>query len=557
VLVRGGAGVGKTRLLAEVAALARRQGAVVASTRCFGTSGRLALAPVADWLRDEAVQAAVRTLAPAWRAEVGRLFPAGSAVACDGDGDGDGDRRSGPRAAADAWQRHRFFEGLARALLAVGRPTLLILDNIHWCDLETLAFLTFCLQLADGCSLLVAGTLRDDDPGTDPEFGEWLVRMRATGMLTELSLSPLATVDTTRLAEAVAGRALQPVEANLLQATTGGFPLYVIEAIRTLAAPDSILLPGRDLQAVLRMRFQQASAPAQEVAGLAAAVGTDFTLGLLTEASDLDADSVVRAVDELWQRRIVREAGDGYGFAHDLLREAAYAQVSPAKRWLLHRRVAQGMELLYADDLDAVAVQLADQYARGGRDARAVEYYRRAANVAAARFGHAEAVRLHRQALSVIERLPPGPGRDARELAVLEALAAPLNARKGFTSPEVQQTLERSIALAESLGRRETKVAAMVALWTTWFVMGRTADSYQLAVQALELLGPDPGLAGRAHFVVGVSAVSLGRHAEGLRHIELVIKLADPAMTMGVGTRADVHSMAFSAHAHWLVGHDR
>ena len=47
-------------------------------------------------------------------------------------------------------------------------------------------------------------------------------------------------------------------------------------------------------------------------------------------SSDLDADSVVRAVDELWQRRIVREAGDGYGFAHDMLRESAYAQVSPA-----------------------------------------------------------------------------------------------------------------------------------------------------------------------------------------------------------------------------------
>ncbi len=47
----------------------------------------------------------------------------------------------------DAWQRHRFFEGLARALLAVGRPMLLVLDNVQWCDQETLAFLTFCLGL--------------------------------------------------------------------------------------------------------------------------------------------------------------------------------------------------------------------------------------------------------------------------------------------------------------------------------------------------------------------------------------------------------------------------
>src|SRR5204863_9637661 len=74
-LVRGGAGVGKTRLVAEVAAMARLQGAVVTSTQCFGTSGRLALAPVADWLRNPAVQSATVTLNPAWQAEVDRLVP--------------------------------------------------------------------------------------------------------------------------------------------------------------------------------------------------------------------------------------------------------------------------------------------------------------------------------------------------------------------------------------------------------------------------------------------------------------------------------------------------
>ena len=131
VLVRGGAGVGKTRLVAEVAELARRQGAVVATAQCFGTAGRLALAPVADWLRNDAVRSAVATLDPAWRAEVARLVPVS------------GGRSTSSRATADAWQRHRFLEGLARALIAVQRPLLLVLDNMQWCDQETLAFITF------------------------------------------------------------------------------------------------------------------------------------------------------------------------------------------------------------------------------------------------------------------------------------------------------------------------------------------------------------------------------------------------------------------------------
>jgi DNA-binding SARP family transcriptional activator len=356
-VVRGGAGVGKTRLVAEVAGRARRQGAVVAGSQCFGTSGRLALAPVADWLRTPAVQSATAALDEPWRAEVGRLMPTGSR----------GGPRPGALAMAAAWQRHRFFEGLARALLGVGRPTLLVLDNLQWCDEETLAFLTFCLRLDSGARLLVAATARDDDPDESQGLGEWAGRMRSTGLLTELSLGPFEAADTARLAEAISGRPLAPADASLLQATTGGFPLYVIEALRGAAGPDEAARPTGDIRAVLRNRLEQVSAAAREVAGLAAAVGTDFSLDLLTEASDLDADGVVQGVDELWRRRIMREFGDGYDFTHELLREAAYLQVSPPKRWLLHRRVAQGLELVHSGDPDAVAAQLAQQYARGGR----------------------------------------------------------------------------------------------------------------------------------------------------------------------------------------------
>jgi DNA-binding SARP family transcriptional activator/tetratricopeptide (TPR) repeat protein len=544
-LVSGGAGVGKTRVVAEISALARRHGAVVASSQCFGTSGRLALAPVADWLRSPAVQAATATLDPAWRAEVGRLLPAG----------GRGERGTGSRAMADGWQRHRFFEGLARALIAVGRPMLLVLDNLQWCDLETLAFVTFLLGLAPGTPLLVAGTLRDDTLDSDRELAGWTIRMRATGLLTELSVSPLDTADTARLAEAVSGRPLPARDAGLLQATTGGFPLFVIEAVRGRVDFGGSPRPGGDLMAVLQRRLEQPTAAAREVAGLASAVGANFTLDLLAEASDLDADVVVAAIDELWRRRIVREFRDGYDFSHDLLREAAYAQVSPPKRWLLHRRVAQALELLHAD-ADAVSAQLAEQYARGGRPGRALAYYRRAADVAAGRFAHAEAIRLHAEALSVVRGLPPGRDRDRQELDVLGAMAAPLNARFGYSSPRLQSVLERSVVLAESLGRTESMLAALVALWTTQFVQGRTADGYRTATRALALVDPGAQASGPAHFAVGGSAASLGRPAEAVRHLGLAVRLASDAPSLSIGSRADVHGMAFAAHAHWLLGHD-
>ena len=96
----------------------------------------------------------------------------------------------------------------------------------------------------------------------------------------------------------------------------------------------------------------------------------------------------------------------------------------------------------------------------------------------------------------------------------------------------------------------------MISLFGPRFVQGRTADSYRTATRALSLADPGSELFGQAHFAVGGSALSLGRPAEGLHHLELAAKLAGGAVSLSVGTRPDVHSMAWSAHAHWLLGHD-
>jgi DNA-binding SARP family transcriptional activator/tetratricopeptide (TPR) repeat protein len=545
VVVRGAAGLGKTRLVSEVAALARAQGAAVASAQCFGSGGRLALAPVADWLRSPAIQRSFAGLDPAWRDEVARLVPSGQPQ---------GETTSSSRALVDAWQRHRFFEGLARALIGADRPVLLTLDNLHWCDEETLAFLSFCLTLEPGARILVAATLREEDKDFEAELSDWIARLRAGGLLAELPLVPFEQADTARLAGLIAGRTLGDPDAALLHATTGGFPLYIVEAMR--ASQDSCggSRPVGDLTSVLNGRLAALTAQAREIACLAAATGTDFTLDLLAESSDLDTGAVVRAVDELWQRRIVRESGDGYDFSHDLLRDAAYAQVSPPRRWLLHRRIAQGLELLHPDGADQVAAHLADQYARGGRPDRAVTFYARAAELASRVFAHAEAIRLYRRALSVLAGLPEGVERDSRELAMLQALAAPMNARYGYSSPELQRVLERAIELSESLGRAETTLTGLVALFATQFVQGRTAESYRTGMRAMELAAPDSELAAYAHFCVGGAAISMGRPAEGLRHLDVAAAAGPGAVMLSVGTYPGMHGTAWKSHAHWLLG---
>ena len=546
VVIIGEAGIGKSRLVGELSRDLARDGAVTALARCFETSGRPPFAPVADWLRTPALQLAKARLEPAWRAEADRLDP---------------QSRSGTapdvvRAKVDAWQRRRFFEGLARTVLAVQRPTLLVLEDLQWCDRETLAWIVFVMSLGSDMPLLLVATAREDQLTDDPGVAAFLHTMTSSNRLTRLALAPLTRRATGALGEQLLGRPVTGAEADLLHSVTGGNPLFIVEAARGFPpAGGPGTLDRSELVDVLHRRLAQATPGARELAGLAAAVGRDFSLPLLSEASDLGAEDVVLCVDELWRRRILREVGRGYDFTHDLLRDAAYDSVPPARRWLLHRRLAQGLELVHADDLDGFAGQLAEQYDRSDQPDRALRFYARAAEHASRLFAHADAVRMRRRCLELIASRPAGVDRDELELDTLRAMAPPLNALHGYASRELQSALQRAEHLAGALGRRETQLVCLVGLFASSFVQGATAESQRIGARALELAQSAPDLVGQAHFAYGGAAASLGRLTESVHHLELACELS-VGDSLSVGTRSEVHSRAWMAHPLWLLGRE-
>ena len=224
-------------------------------------------------------------------------------------------------------------------------------------------------------------------------------------------------------------------------------------------------------------RFDQLADGARQVAGLAAAIGRDFDLELLCEASDLDADAVVRAVDELWRLRILHETRRGYDFSHDLLRDTAYEQVSPPGRWLLHRRLAQALELLHAGRTDEVAAQLADQYARAGNGAtgaRVLPSRRRGRRPRLrARRGDPPAPSRAPTARGAAGRHRPGPARDPQPDLDVGARSTPI---AGTPTPSSRGPWSGPATLAERLSLRDTLMDALVGLWSSRFVSGDIAS---------------------------------------------------------------------------------
>ena len=545
-VVTGPPGVGKTHLVDELVRLARRQSVVVATARCYGVPGRLALAPVAEWLGEHDLSRTVASLSPVWRAEVDRLLP----------GPKEGGVGPAPRGVVDAWQRHRFFQGLSQALRATRRPLVLVLENLQWCDEETLDLVTFLLGNERDQPLLVLLTARDRELAASSRHAEWVRRTRASGLLGELELAPLDLAEATEMLRGLA-REVSDEVAAVLHSATGGFPLYLVEATRHHRDLADLASGSPDLAAVLQGRFEQLSETGRKVAELGAAVGRDFDLELLCEASDLTPDAVVQAVDELWRLRILRELRGGYDFSHDLLREAAYQLIGPPRRWLLHRRLAQALEILHAGATDEVAGQLADQYSRAGLNARAVQHHHRAGEVAAGVFAHAEAVLHYRSGLTLLATLTPGADRDRQEIRTLAALAASLNAHRGYSDPELAETLERSIELAERLSERGSRVDALVGLWAARFVQGDVGRAHAIAERAVALTrssAADSPLAAQADFAFAGSALSLGMPALAAEHFEQCCSVSDDETSLSIGSLPAIHARAWSAHAYWLLG---
>ena len=459
-LISGEAGIGKTRLAEALAEWVGRQGIPALTARCYAAGGDLAFAPVVTWLRGHPLA----PLADPWLRELARLLPE------------IGTERSGlppPEPLTEMWQRLRLFEALRHAVLAGHTALLLFLDDLQWCDRDTLDWLHYLLTARPDprarMQLLVVATLRSEESEAGSALAGWLAAWRAelarAGQLTEIELGPLSQDASLALADRVAGRPFDRALGPLLYEGTEGHPLFIVEMVRAgitqnapaparhaavmMEAPAA--LPARVRQ-VLEARLAQLSSPARGVIELAAVVGRAFTYGVLAHATDLSEDLLVGSLDECWRKRIIREQGDdAYDFSHDKLREAAYAGLSRTRRRWLHGRVAQALEWIHTADLERGAGVIAAHFEAAGQPAPAIAHYGRAAALTRRIYAHDDALTALERAIGLLAALPDEVARcglaahleeergDLRELLTQHSLARDAYAAALACAPEADR----------------------------------------------------------------------------------------------------------------------
>jgi tetratricopeptide (TPR) repeat protein len=406
VFVTGDSGIGKTRLVEDFArSLPSRETAVIA-THCHATERSLAFAPLIALLHSPVVKNALQGLEPVWRQEASRLLP---------ELGGDANRATSPL--AEGWQRRRLFEALAHAMLA-SQPLVAIVDDVHWCDGDTLDWLHYLLRFGTNARFMLVLTARTHELDDNPRLQSMLEDLEPDALVTRIELAPLAAEETTILARSLHQHDPEAEALASVVEQTEGNPLFVVEMVREGALPTSTpaiarqdapttTLPRR-LRAVIASRLARLTPNSSELLGMAAVIGRAFYFDLLVLVSRQDEDAVVRSLDELWRRRIVRELGAGtYDFSHDKLREVAYGELSLTRRRLLHRYTAEALEALDAGEREGVHGRIAFHYDRAGYAERAITYYQRAAVAARSLYAHAEALFSYRRGLELVDELAP------------------------------------------------------------------------------------------------------------------------------------------------------
>ena len=458
-------------------------------------------------------------------------------------------------------QRRKTIDLLVQWTLSLSavQPLVVVVEDLQWCDASTLELLGHVIAQSATARVLLLATAR-------PEFTPpWPARSN----LTTLQLARLTTRQARDMVTALAGPELPADTRDALIARADGVPLYIEELTKAVTEPGaarSVAAIPATLADSLMARLDRLSA-AKEVAQRAAVLGREFEYPLLAATAGLDEAALCNGLARLVDAEILFARGAPpaatYTFKHALIQETAYESLLKRTRQQLHARVAQGLEERFPARVAAEPEVVARHADAAGLTAMAVTYYQQAAERALDRSAHEEAITQFRKAIALVETLPVGRERDAREAGVQMALGTTLMVARGFAHAEAEAAYERARALCEATGDSATLAWVLLVLSGLYANRGEPDRSVMHTERVLAMSDEtrDRSLVLVAHAVAAIAKYYQGRFAVSLAHCERVLALHDPARDRGGAfhygfpTDPRVTGLGIAAWNLWYLGH--
>src|SRR5262245_59628503 len=456
-------------------------------------------------------------------------------------------------------QRRKTIDLLAQWTLSLSavQPLVVFVEDRHWCDASTLELLGHVIAQSATARVLLLATAR-------PEFTP---RWPAHSNLTTVQLPRLTKRQARDMVAALGAPELSADTRDALVARADGVPLYIEELTKAVTEPGvarSVAAIPATLADSLMARLDRLSA-AKAVAQRAAVLGREFGYPLLAATAGLDEAALRHGLARLVGAEILFARGETpaatYTFKHALIQETAYQSLLKRTRQPLPARLAPGEDERFPERVAAEPEVVARHADAAGLAATAATYYQRAGERARERSAHEEAITQFRKAIALVETLPAGRERDAREAGLQMALGTTLMVARGFAHAESEAAYERAQALCEATGDSETLASVLTALAGLYANRGELDRSITLAERLLamsdETRDQFPVLA--AHSGAAVAKYYQGRFPVSLAHCERVIALYDPARDRGGafhhGLDPRVTGLGIAAWNLWYLGH--
>jgi DNA-binding SARP family transcriptional activator len=427
-LLVGEPGIGKSRVAEELLQDARTQGAIALVGRCWEAGGAPAYWPWVQSLRTYVGRTDAATLRAqlAGRGEIAQIVPELRELSPG--------LPTAPLESEGA--RFRLFDATARFLkaAAASRPLVLVLDDLHAADQPSLLLLRFLAGELAQSRILIVGTYRDVDPTVHEPLTSTLGELARERVTHRVHLGGLGTVDIRRYIELNYEIDPSPELVEAIETETEGNPLFVGEVVRLLAAEGFLakidvralrtLGVPQGVREVIGRRLSKLSDECVRILTLASVLGREFRLDALEQLTQEPAARLLELLDEAAAARVVAPVPAARGslrFAHALIRETLYDQLTTVRRVQLHRRAGEALEALYSAHPEPHLAELAFHFfeaAPGGDADKAVGYARRAADRALGLLAYEEAARLVGIALEALDLADPTDGRRRCELLI-------------------------------------------------------------------------------------------------------------------------------------------
>jgi DNA-binding SARP family transcriptional activator len=544
VLVSGEPGIGKTRLVEELAGWVTGGGHCVAWGRCEEGDGAPSFWPWVQVIRsllkatdDEVLRNTVGPTA----GEVAQIAPEIKEYA---------PAVEPPEALDPAAARFNLYEAVFDLLarLSAGKPFAVVLEDLQWADVPSLELLERAANRVDDTSVLLICTFRDVDPPISGQLAAILGSLARLPKLQRLPLTGLSVDEVALFMELTAPDKPSDELAAAVHARTDGNPFFVAELAKLLGeeqrGAEEVPTGVRD---VIRRRLTRLPEGTQGLLEVASVLGREVDLRLVAEAGESRSQDITELVDASVAVGILVESPDVMGmyrFAHTLVREAIYEQLGGARRARLHARAAEALERLHGLD-DDHAAELASHVIRATPVLGPVPALRqllRSAEVAERRLAHEEAEAQLQRALELVATLPPGNERSYLELTVQHRVAALLSVTKGCHTAPVAEAWGRAHALSRELGSAPEVLSAMWGLARLSRNRAQYDVSTELADQLLDMAGTyGSEFAVAGHESRGLSAFFTGDPVAAACHLSEAATLSDTTTFTATAVTSVLH----------------